>query len=359
MKKNHSNYLELAFNLAKQNLGKTKSNPSVGCVIVKNNSVISSGLTQLNGRPHAESIAINKTKNCKNTDLYVTLEPCTHYGKTPPCTNLIIKKGIKRVYYSFEDVDKRTKNKSKKILSNKKIKVLKIKKKKYKDFYQSYFLIHEDKIPYIDAKIASSKDFFTINKKNRWITNELSRKRAHLIRSQYDSILSTSETINKDNALLNCRLNGLNSNKPDLIIVDLNLKIKKNLRIFDNSKNRKIYLVTKKKNNNKIKFLKKKGIRLVYVKFLNSKEDFMKMFNILKKKGYNRILIESGLVLLKELIKFNLIYNLFFFQSSFKLKHNGKNNTSNNFLKKLKLSNKIKVNLKGDSIYRINLKNYV
>ena len=92
MKISHNNFLKLSFDLAKINLGKTNSNPSVGCVVVKNGVVISSGYTSLNGRPHAEHNALNKKIDFKNADIYVTMEPCTHYGKTPPCINLILKK---------------------------------------------------------------------------------------------------------------------------------------------------------------------------------------------------------------------------------------------------------------------------
>ena len=92
----------------------------------------------------------------------------------------------------------------------------------------------------IDAKIAFSKDNFTINRKSKWITNLRSRKVAHLIRSKYDCIISTSKTINKDNSLLNCRLDGLNNYKPDLIIIDRNLKLKKKLKLFN--------IIKKKKN---------------------------------------------------------------------------------------------------------------
>ena len=140
MKTNHNNYLKLAFNIAKVNLGKTKLNPSVGCVIVKNNSVISSGYTSVNGRPHAEYNALKSKKNFKDADLYVTMEPCTHYGITPPCTSIIQKKGIKRVFFSFNDIDERTAKKAKEKLS-KKIKAYKINSNNFKNFYKSYFLI--------------------------------------------------------------------------------------------------------------------------------------------------------------------------------------------------------------------------
>ena len=95
MKPNHNFYSNLAFSLAEKNLGKTNTNPSVGCVIVKNNSVISSAVTSIKGRPHAEFNALKHNINFKNSDMYVTLEPCTHYGLTPPCTNIIKKRKLK------------------------------------------------------------------------------------------------------------------------------------------------------------------------------------------------------------------------------------------------------------------------
>ena len=92
MIKNHNIYLDLAYEIAEKNLGKTGLNPSVGAVLIKDDAVISSGVTSINGRPHAEFNALNKIKNCSGAKLYTTLEPCTHYGKTPPCVNIIIKK---------------------------------------------------------------------------------------------------------------------------------------------------------------------------------------------------------------------------------------------------------------------------
>ena len=92
MTKNHNFFIDLAFNLAEKNLGQTGLNPSVGSIVVKNNSVISSGVTSSNGRPHSEYNALKNLKNCCGASLYTTLEPCTHFGKTPPCVNIIIKK---------------------------------------------------------------------------------------------------------------------------------------------------------------------------------------------------------------------------------------------------------------------------
>ena len=106
-------YMNLAFKLARDKVGLTGENPAVGCVIVKNNQVISLGQTGINGRPHAEFNAIKESKqNLKGSKIYVSLEPCTHYGKTPPCVNKIIDSNIKRVVYSINDVDVRTAKKA-------------------------------------------------------------------------------------------------------------------------------------------------------------------------------------------------------------------------------------------------------
>ena len=98
MTTNHKFFLNLAFQIAEINLGKTGKNPSVGSIVVKNNTVISSGVTSINGRPHAEFNALNKVKNTSGSTLYTSLEPCIHQGKTPPCTDIIIKKKLKMFF---------------------------------------------------------------------------------------------------------------------------------------------------------------------------------------------------------------------------------------------------------------------
>ena len=354
MKKNHNFFSNLAFDIAANNVGSTKDNPSVGCVVVKNNTVISSGLTSVNGRPHAEYNALSKNLNYRGADMYVTLEPCTHYGITPPCTNLIKEKGIKKVYYCFEDPDIRTYKKAKIVLNNKIKKINKIDNRNI-DFYNSYFLNKKYKLPYIDAKIAISKDFLTINKKNKWITNSRSRKVSHLIRSKYDCIISTSTSINKDNALLNCRINGLNNLKPDLVIIDRKLKLKKNLALFSLTKKRKTYLFTTSNDTKKVSFLKKRNIKIIKVNSLVTKDNFFSLFKKLFQLGKRRVLIESGLIFLNQLLKMNFINNIYIFKSNIKLKLNGYNNTKKNLIKNLKPLKQVNVNLNNDKLLKVKI----
>jgi len=352
MTTNHKYYLDLAFKIAEKNLGKTKLNPSVGTVIVKNNTVISTGITSLNGRPHAEHNALKKIKKCVGANLYTTLEPCTHYGLTPPCVNIIIKKKIRNVYYGFNDPDPRTFKKAEIILKKNKIKTKIIKSKNFDKFYDSYFFNKKKKLPFITGKIAISKDYYSINKKSKWITNKNSQKITHLLRSKNDCIFSTSKTINKDNALLNCRIDGLNNLKPDLFIIDLNLKLKKNLSIINMAKKRKIFLITAEDNTKKIIFFKKKGFKIIIVNSLSSKKDFKKMFQYVYKLGYCRAFFETGLTFLNVLLNYKLLNTLYIFQSNIMLKKKGLNNTSPHYLKKIKLNKKIKINLINDSLYK-------
>jgi len=352
------NYIRLAYEQAAINIGCTSLNPSVGCIIVKNDSVISSGYTSINGRPHAESNALKKKIDYKNSEVYVSLEPCSHHGMTPPCTDRIIKQKIKRVVYSLEDIDTRSKKKAKKKLNNKNINVKKdILKKFGTEFYESYFLQSSDQLPFIDAKLAVSKDFYTKNYKDRWITNKQSRKLGNFIRSKYDCLLTTSKTINDDNPLLDCRIEGLEKKTPVLIIIDRHLNIKKNSKVFKR-KNRMIYIFTTTNNRSKEFFLKKKGVKII--KFIKNKDENLnlkKVFYKIKNLGFNRILIESGITFLNKALNYNIIKNFYLFKSSKMLKSNGHNNSIFSLIKKLKISekNKIKVNLKEDNLYKVKL----
>ena len=356
-KSKNSYFLSLAFEQAKINLGSTKTNPSVGCIVEKNGSVISSGRTSLNGRPHAEFNALNKKKDFKNANIYITLEPCSHYGVTAPCTNIIIKKKIKKVFFSINDFDKRSKNRSKNIFKkNNVFSYGSLLKKNGLDFYQSYYLYHSQNLPLIDAKIAISKDFFTKSKKNKWITNLHSRKRSHLLRSMYDCLISTSKSINDDNSLLNCRLKGIEKKSPDLVILDRNLKLKTKLKLFKKIKNRKILLFTCSKNIKKILFFKKRGIKVFKINSLKNKNDYNNLFLALKKRGYSRIFVESGLTFFNFLIKNKFLKNIYIFRSQKSLKKNGINYSTSNIIKKINFKNSINVNLFGDKLYKERLK---
>ena len=256
-KKDHY-YMSLAINLAKNKKNLTGTNPSVGCVIVKNNRVVTFGSTNINGRPHAETIALNRNKNNNNgSTLYVSLEPCSHYGKTPPCTKAIVKSKVKKVIYSIEDNDFRTHKKSKKILKSKKISVQSgLLSKETRKFYKIYNYVKKNNKPYVIGKLACSSDLSILKNKTH-ITNEYSRKVSHLLRYENQGILTTYKTINNDNPKLNCRIDGLENFSPIKIIIDRDLKIKQNSYVLNKSKFQKTIIFHNSKNLKKINFLKK------------------------------------------------------------------------------------------------------
>tara|TARA_B100000686_G_scaffold164148_1_gene171723 strand:+ start:2719 stop:3813 length:1095 start_codon:yes stop_codon:yes gene_type:complete len=357
LKFKNSYFLSLAFEQAKVNLGCTGTNPSVGCIVEKNGSVISSGRTSLKGRPHAEYNALKKKINFKNSNIYITLEPCSHYGVTPPCTNKIIQKKIKNVFFSIFDEDKRSKKFSVKKLKKRNIRVKTGINRKYGlTFYKSYFSSKKKLLPYLDAKIAISKDYFTKNKKSKWITNEYSRKRSHLLRSKYDCILSTSKSINEDNSKLNCRIDGLENKSPSVVIIDRKLRLKRGIKIIKERGNRKIYLFTSVFNKAKENYFKKRGVRIIRLNKMKTQKDFIDILFKLNSFGYSRILLESGLNFMNFSLRSRIIQNLYIFKTNNNLYKNGINYSSPNLLKKIKLNKKIKVNLFGDSLYKINLK---
>ena len=353
----NSYFLSLAFEQAKINLGSTGINPSVGCVIEKNGYLISSGRTSFKGRPHAEFNALNKKLNFKDANVYVTLEPCSHYGITPPCVNKIINKKIKKVFFSVFDEDSRSKYLStKKFKKNKILFKTGIKKKYGITFYKSYFSSKKDLLPYLDAKIAISKDYFTKNKKSKWISNEHSRKIAHLLRSNYDCILSTSKSINDDNSKLNCRIEGLEKKSPSIAIIDRNFKLKNNVKLIKEEDSRKIYLFTTISNKTKENYFRKKGVRIIKLKKMKTYKDFRNILFKLKNLGFSRILLESGLKFLNFSLLAKFVDNLYIFKTTNNLNKDGINYTSSALLKKVSLRKKVKVNLFGDSLYKVNLK---
>jgi len=312
------NYMELALCLASARHGLTGENPSVGCVIVKDNEIISVGQTGYGGRPHAEYNAIkNSNINLDGSKIYITLEPCNHYGKTPPCTNLIIKKKIKEVFYSIEDIDKKVKGKSSKILKSKNIIVKKsLLREKVINFYKPYFFNRNNQIPYVTGKIAVSKNNLIYSEGTRRITDIHSDKLTHFLRYKNDSLMISYKTLNKDNPKLNCRLKNLSKFSPKRIILDKNLEMMTSSYIFRTAnKNNTVIFYNKAEKMKIIKF-KKKGIQLVRSNLL--KDNGFDLRLILKKLytlGCRNLLVEGGKELSKIFINNKLFNQFYLFKS--------------------------------------------
>jgi len=344
-------YMRLAINLAKSRKGLTGENPSVGCLIVKNNEIISIGQTGYNGRPHAETNAINNSfEDLKGAKMYVTLEPCNHYGKTPPCTKNIIKSGIDEVIFSINDIDKRVKGKSYKIFRKKKIKVRKgILKDEAKNLYDSYFFNRKYKLPFVTAKLALSKNNLIYSEHTKRITHPLSDRLTHYLRYKNDAIMISGKTLNIDNPKLNCRLKGYEKFSPKRVILDKNLELNLKSYIFNTVKKGNTIIFYNSLNKSKINFLKKKGIILFKSKLNNQKRfDLKTVLKQLFLFGIRNLLVEGGDILTKSMLSKNLVNQFYLFKSRKNVSKSKKNIifTSNNVLKsnysiKYKISSKL------------------
>lgn len=218
-------FISYALNLAQKNLGGTAPNPVVGCVITRDNVIISSGVTGRGGRPHAEKIAIDKVANKKileGATLYVTLEPCSHFGQTPPCVDEIIKNKFARVVIATADIDERVNGNGIKKLREAGIDVVcGVLEKEAQEINRGFFTAKKLGRPFVTLKLATSLDgkIATKNYDSKWITSKTARNFSHLLRAKNDAILVGANTAKYDNPQLNCRLPGLEDFSPRPIIL--------------------------------------------------------------------------------------------------------------------------------------------
>ena len=230
-------YMQLAFEIAKK--GSTSPNPQVGCIIVKDDKIIGEGYHAKAGESHAEIEALNDAKKrgneklIENSEMFVTLEPCCHEGKTPPCTEEIIKNKIKKIYVSVKDENPKVYGKGIKLLQDAGIEVeLRIMEQYGKEFYKKFFTYITKQRPFVTLKVAMSLDgmIASMNQKEKYITSEDSRKEVHKIRAEHDAVLVGVNTIIADDPQLNVRL--IEGKNPRVIILDSELRTPETARIF-------------------------------------------------------------------------------------------------------------------------------
>ncbi|WP_185869506.1 bifunctional diaminohydroxyphosphoribosylaminopyrimidine deaminase/5-amino-6-(5-phosphoribosylamino)uracil reductase RibD [Blattabacterium cuenoti] len=301
-KKNYKDiFMMRAIQLAKIGLGFTYPNPMVGCVIERNGFVISEGWHYKNGMNHAEVEAINKIKNKHlliDSTLYVTLEPCIHFGKTPPCVDLIIKNNIPRVVIGIKDPSDKVKGLGIKKLKEFGIEIIEnVLKNKCRNLNKRFFTFHEKNRPYIILKWAQSYDGF-IDKKYRkkkiWISSIYSRQLTHKWRSEENSILVGRKTVLNDNPKLNVR--DWFGKNPIRIFFDKKLKIPSNYFILDKSQPTIVFTEKNKKNE----------INTEYIHISFDREILKNMIYILYQKKIQSMIVEGGKKILESFIKENI-----------------------------------------------------
>lgn len=297
-------YMERALELAILGEGAVNPNPLVGAVVVKNGEIIGEGYHKKFGGPHAEVFALEEAGvNACGADIYVTLEPCSHYGKTPPCAKKIIEMGIKRCFIASLDPNPLVAGRGIQMLREAGIEVVTgIMEKEALELNRVFMKYISEKKSYLFLKCGITLDgkIATKNGSSKWITNEISREKVQKLRNKFLGIMVGLNTVLKDDPSLNCRME--NGRNPYRIVIDpkLEIPLESNILKFDDGKN---IIVTSESNkdNSKIESLLEKKVRFIFLKG----EDF-KIEDILKetaKIGIDGILLEGGSFLISKAFK--------------------------------------------------------
>ncbi len=290
-------HLHQAYELAKLRRGFCSPNPSVGAVIVKNNKILATGYHQGAGSPHAEPDALKKLNNsAQGATLYVTLEPCCHFGRTPPCTNAIIKAGIQRVVYGFHDPNPLVAGKGEAQLKAAGITCDYLPLPEITHFYESYHYWQTTKKPFITAKIALSLDGKIAGKSGEpiQITGEALKEFTHYSRQNSDAILTTAKTIIQDDPRLNVRTEDEVIAKP-LYILDTALTLQTTAKIFKTAKSVTIFYTDDKNHDSeRLEALAAEGATCVAMKSNQHGLDLNQVISHIGQDGIHDLWIEAG-----------------------------------------------------------------
>lgn len=309
-------YMKLAMQLAGNAIGRTSPNPLVGAVIVKDNRVVGCGWHRKAGTPHAEVHALNQAGElAQGADVYVTLEPCAHYGKTPPCAKALVKAKVKNVYGGLLDVNPKVAGKGFKILEDAGIHVeygfLQDELRKQNEVFFKWI---EHKKPFVVLKAAMTLDgkIATATGQSKWITNETSRAYGYKLRDIYDGIMVGINTVIEDNPMLTARVDG--GKNPIRIVVDSSLKIDINANVVQDKSAKTIIATTDKANKDKILKLQAQDVDVIVVdKDENDKVDIEKLLDILGQQNICSILVEGGATLSGSFVAKKLVDKVYFF----------------------------------------------
>lgn len=321
--KNHSTYIKRCLEIAKNGLGSTAPNPMVGCVIVHNNQIIGEGYTSAYGSHHAEVNAINSVDNknlLKDATLYVTLEPCSHFGKTPPCSDLIIKHQIANVVIGCMDDNPEVSGKGiAKLRASGCTVTIGVLEAECKQHHKRFFTFHNKKRPFIILKWAETSDGFIApleknEKKPVWITNTYSRQLVHKWRAEEQAILVGTNTVLEDNPSLTVRdWTGID---PIKVIIDRDLKLSKDHAIFDSEEDTLIFFEDNDTLEKPFKTetgwtvyppsTKFGGGSYINLDWSKKNEIAHQICNALYKNDINSIIIEGGAQTLQTFINENL-----------------------------------------------------
>lgn len=309
----HEKYMRMAIEEAKKGEGFTNPNPLVGAVIVKDDRVIGIGYHKKYGENHAEINAFLDAKergaDVEGASIYVTLEPCSHYGKTPPCADAIIKNKLNKVIIGCVDSNPKVAGNGIKKLRDAGIEVVvNVLEEECRKLNEVFFYYIANKRPFVVMKYAMTMDgkIATVSGKSKWITNEKTREHSHRFRNKYSAIMVGINTVIEDNPMLNCRLP--NSRNPIRIILDSSLKISLESNICKTAKDIKTFIATVSNDENKIKELEGLGVEIIKTESDDGRVNLKELMRILgEEKEIDSVYVEGGASLHASLLKEKLV----------------------------------------------------
>lgn len=293
-------YMQMALSLARKAKGLTSPNPCVGAVVVKDGKVVGKGFHRAAGLAHAEVEALDDAgTKAENATLYVTLEPCNHFGKTPPCTHKIIKAKIKKVVVGCKDPNPAVCGGGIDYLKKNGIQVVSdVLEKEAKILIEEFiWYAQNDKIPFVTLKCAATLDgrIATATGDSKWITNEKSRGFVHQMRHETDAILVGSGTLHADDPSLTARIKGVQTKDPVRIILDTHLSVKENARVITQPSSAKTIIVTGPfVSGEKIAGIESKGVQVFEVSLKEERLDLNELMIKLGQMSILSLLIEGG-----------------------------------------------------------------
>lgn len=297
----HESYMNQALELAKKGMGFTNPNPLVGAIIVKNGRIIGQGYHQCYGEDHAEIQAFkHATEDVRGATMYVTLEPCSHIGKTPPCADAIIKHGIAHVVIASEDPNPRVSGRGIKRLKAANITItLGVLDAENRALNAAFFHHIQHQTPFVVMKTAMSADgkIATTSHDSRWISNETSRYHTHQLRHQLQAIMVGVGTIIHDNPKLNTRLNQQIISHPIIIICDTFGEIPLDAKVLNQKTSPVLVAVSELAGESRIRAIKNTKAEVLITPLKDGHLDLNALMEILGKRPINSILLEGGATL--------------------------------------------------------------
>ena len=319
-------YMQEAINLAKKGLYSTKPNPAVGCVLVKDGLIIAEGWHQKAGQPHAERVALaNAGDKAEGSTAYVTLEPCSHYGKTPPCADALIEAKVARLVVAMQDPNPLVSGQGIQRIKNAGIEVIVgVLEAESKELNLGFIQKMEKQLPFVRLKMASSLDGRTamINGESHWITGEESRQEVHKMRALSGALITGIGTVLADNPSLTVRLSDAELAKLNLsqenchpirVVLDPNLSMPIDAKMLS-LPGRTILMTSKEtveRSPELIELFHNQGVEIVAVSAQNDRLDIESILRYLaQEENINDVMVESGAIVAGAFVQSGLVNEL-------------------------------------------------